>query len=137
MSLFWSPLRVTGDAFHSSKTSGLNFQQLPGANGTAFSKISKTGQPHKIYPNFRNFFPRSFFFHSSLLLENLEFSFEWFAFWKFNRFFLGTWKGPIHCGVHVVDKSKEAGSGAEDSSLPPILIFQPCLSCLSHFSVFL
>ena len=58
-----SPLRVTGDASHSTKTSGLNFQQLPGANGTAFSKISKTGQPHGVYPNFQNFFPRIFFFN--------------------------------------------------------------------------
>ena len=130
-----SPLRVTGDAFHSTKTSGLNFQQLPEAHGTAFSNISKTGQPHEVYPNFRNFFPRSFF-HSTLLPDNLEFLVEWFAFWKFNSFF-GTWKGPIHSGVHVVDNSKEAGSGAEDSSLPPTLIFQPCLSCLSHLSVFL
>ena len=32
--------RTTG-AFHSTKTSGLNFQQLPVANGAAFSKISK------------------------------------------------------------------------------------------------
>ena len=60
MSLFWSPLRVTGDAFYSTKTSSLNFQQLPGANGTAFSKLSKTGQPREVYPNFRNFFLRSF-----------------------------------------------------------------------------
>ena len=46
-----SPLRVTGDAFHSTKTSGLNFQQLPGANGTAFSKFPKTGQPcFVVYP---------------------------------------------------------------------------------------
>ena len=45
-----SPLRVMGDAFHSTKTSGLNFQQLPGANGTAFSKFPKTGQPCKVYP---------------------------------------------------------------------------------------
>ena len=56
-----SPLRVTGDAFHSTRMSGLNFQQLPGANGTAFSKISKTGQPHEVYPNFRNFFPKVFY----------------------------------------------------------------------------
>ena len=33
--------RKTLGAFHSTKTSGLNFQQLPLANGTAFSKTSR------------------------------------------------------------------------------------------------
>ena len=32
----------TMGAFHSTKTSGLNFRQFPVANGTAFSKISNT-----------------------------------------------------------------------------------------------
>ena len=50
----------TGGAFHSSKTPGLNFRQLPGANGTAFSKNSKTGQPREVYPIFEFFFPGSF-----------------------------------------------------------------------------
>ena len=42
---------------------------------------------------------------------------------EIQQVFFGTWKGPIHSGLHVVDESKEAGSGAEDSSLPPTLIF--------------
>ena len=50
----------SGGAFHSTKTSGLNFRQLPGENATAFSKIPKTGQPREVYPNFRIFFPGSF-----------------------------------------------------------------------------
>ena len=59
--------RTTG-AFDSTKTSGLNFQQLPVANGTAFSKISKKeenlasytirgiGLLYEVY-----FFPKVFF----------------------------------------------------------------------------
>ena len=51
----------TGGTFYSTKASGLNFRQLPGANATAFSKIRKTGQPREVYPNFRVFFPEVFF----------------------------------------------------------------------------
>lgn len=40
-------------------------------------------QPHKVYPNFKHFFPEiSVPFYLSILL--LEFSFEWFAFRKFD-----------------------------------------------------
>ena len=51
-----------------------------------FQNFQKRGQPHKVYPNFRNFFSRKFSFHSTLLPEFLEFSVEWFAFRKFNSF---------------------------------------------------
>ena len=46
-------------AFHSIKTSGLNFWQLPVAHGTELSKISKKnrGKPREVYRNFRIFFP--------------------------------------------------------------------------------
>ena len=42
-------------AFHSTKTSRLNFRQFPVANRAAFSKISTKarGQPRVIYPNFQ------------------------------------------------------------------------------------
>ena len=59
-SAFWE--RILG-TLHLTKTSGLNFWQLPVANGTAFSRISKKkkGQPHEVYPNFpKNFFSESF-----------------------------------------------------------------------------
>ena len=48
--------------FHSTKTSGLNFRQLPVANVTTFSKISKkkNEEPRQVYPNFRKCFPESF-----------------------------------------------------------------------------
>jgi len=51
-----------------------------------FPKFPKRGQPHEVYPNFRNFFSRKFSFHSTLLREVLEFSVEWFTFRKFNSF---------------------------------------------------
>ena len=48
-------------AFHSSKTSALNVPQLPVANGTAFSKISKQGVNFARYSQiFEKFFSRSF-----------------------------------------------------------------------------
>ena len=73
--------------FHSTKTSGLNFWQLPVANGTAFSKISKPDENLARYTQiFENAFSRKFPFHSTLLPEFPEFSVEWFAFRKFNSF---------------------------------------------------
>ena len=49
-------------AFHSTKTSGLKFWQLPVANGRAFSKISKKEDNHMWYPEiFKNFFLKLFF----------------------------------------------------------------------------
>ena len=49
-------------AFHSIKTSGLNFWQLPVAHGTELSKISKKKQrkTSRGIPKFSNFFPGSF-----------------------------------------------------------------------------
>ena len=49
--------------FHSTKlTSGLNFRQLPVANGTTLSKISKKeDSARQVYPNFRKCFPEVFF----------------------------------------------------------------------------
>ena len=52
----------TGGAFHSAKTSGLNFRQLPGANGTAFSKISKNRATSRGIPKFSNVFSPEVFF---------------------------------------------------------------------------
>ena len=52
----------TMGAFHSTKTSGLNFRQFPVANGTAFSKISKTEDNLARYIQiFENSFPEVFF----------------------------------------------------------------------------
>ena len=43
-------------------TSGLNFRQLPVANGTTLSKISKKeDSAGQVYPNFRKCFPEVFF----------------------------------------------------------------------------
>ena len=62
-----------------------------------FQNFQKRGQPHEVYPNFRNFFSRKFSFHSTLLPEILEFSVIWFALRKFNTFpdFLETF--PENC----------------------------------------
>ena len=54
-----SEKRVLG-AFHSTKTSGLNFRQLPVANGTAFSKLSQKKTTSRGIPKFGKFFPGSF-----------------------------------------------------------------------------
>ena len=56
-----SPLRVTGDAvtgvaFHSTKRSSLNFQQLPRRNGSAFFKISKNRATSQGIPKSSKFF---------------------------------------------------------------------------------
>ena len=73
-------------AFHSTKTSGLNFRQLPVAKGTAFSKIPQNeGNLARYTQIFEKIFP-DFFFHSALLPEFLEFFVEWFAFRKLNSF---------------------------------------------------
>ena len=67
--------------FHSTKTSGLNFRQLPVAIGTAFSKISKKRTTSRGIH-----FSRKVSFHSTLFPKVLEFSVEWFEFQKFKSF---------------------------------------------------
>ena len=62
----WAP-------FHSIKTSGLNFRQLPVPNGTALRDV---------YPNFRKLFPGSFLSAFNFAPECLKFLAEWFAFRK-------------------------------------------------------
>ena len=66
--------------------SALNFRQLPVANGTTFSKISKKEDDLARYSQISNFFSRKFSFYSFLLPEFLEFSVEWFTFQKFKSF---------------------------------------------------
>ena len=83
-------------AFHSTKTSGLNFRQLPVANGTAFFPLTapvmtifqhfQERTTSRGIPKFSKKFSRKFSFHSTLLPEFLKFSVEWFAFRKFNSF---------------------------------------------------
>ena len=81
-------------AFHSTKTSGLNFRQLSIANGTAFSVDCTGNDDFPTFPEkrstsrakFSKKFSRKFSFHSTLLPEFLQFSVEWFAFRKFNSF---------------------------------------------------
>ena len=58
--------------------------QLTGANGRAFSKFPKKRATLRGIPRFSKISSRKFSFHSILLLENLEFSVEWFAFRKLN-----------------------------------------------------
>ena len=59
-------------AFHSTRKSGLNFRQLPVANGTAFSKISARERKLARYPQiFGNFSPEVFSLFK-LLPEFLE-----------------------------------------------------------------
>ena len=84
--VYQNEILKTMGAFHSTKTSGLNFRQFPVANETAFSKISNT--EHNLVRNnqiFENSF-RYLSFQSTLLSEFLEFSTEWFAFRKFYSF---------------------------------------------------
>ena len=71
----------TRGAFHSSKTSVLNFPQLPVANRTAFSKISEKEDNLT-----QKFFSWKFSFHLTLLPEFLEVLVELFTFQKFNSF---------------------------------------------------
>ena len=87
---------ISQGAFHSTKTSGLNFRQLPVANGTAFlvdctgnddfPTFPKKRTTSRGIPKYWKKFPRKFSFHSTLLPEFLKFSIEWFAFRKFNSF---------------------------------------------------
>ena len=72
--------------FHSTKTSGMNFRQLPVANDTAFSKISKKRTTSRGIPKFWKHFSRKVSFHSTLFPKVLEFSVEWFEFRKFKSF---------------------------------------------------
>ena len=72
-------LQFTLGAFHSIKTSRLNFRRVSVANGTVFSKTSKKEDNLARYTHI-------FSFHSTLLPGFLEFSVEWFTFWKFNSF---------------------------------------------------
>ena len=72
-------------ALHSTKMSAWNFRQLPVTNGTAFPKISKKRTSRGI-PKFLQTLYQQFSFHSTFLPKFLEFSVQWFAFWKFNSF---------------------------------------------------
>ena len=63
--------------FHSTKTSGLNFRQLPGANGGAFSKISKNKVTSQSIPKFSKVFAEVFF-PFNFARGKLEFSVELF-----------------------------------------------------------
>ena len=77
----YSFLRRILGTLHSTKTSGLNFWQLPVASGTAFSGISKKGGNLMRYTQiFEKFFSPKFSFHSTLLPKFLEFSIERIAF---------------------------------------------------------
>ena len=79
--------RETLGAFHSTETSGLNFRQLPVANETVFSKISRNENNLARYTKiFEKKISRKFSFHSTLLSEFLEFSVKCFVFRKFNSF---------------------------------------------------
>ena len=80
--------KETLDAFPSTKTSTLNFRQLPVANGTVFLKTSKTErQPREVYPNLRKFFHRRFLsIHFCSRDFQVEFLVEWFPLRKFNSF---------------------------------------------------
>ena len=80
--------RETLGAFHSTKTSGLNFRQLPAvANETAFSKISRNENNLARYTKiFEKKISRKFSFQSTFFSEFLEFSVKWFVFRKFNSF---------------------------------------------------
>ena len=74
-------------AFHSTKTFGLNSQQLPEAKATEhFPKFPKKRKTSRVIPKFSKMFPRKFSFHSTLLPEFPECSVEWFSFRKFNTF---------------------------------------------------
>ena len=77
----YSFLRRILGTLHSTKTSGLNFWQLPVASGTAFSGISKKeGNLTRYTQIFEKFFSQKFSFHSTLLPKFLEFSIERIAF---------------------------------------------------------
>ena len=83
--VYQNEILKTMGAFHSTKTSCLNFRQFPVANGTAFSKkLPKQRTTSRGISKFSKIHSRKFSFHSTLLSEFLEFSTEWFAFRKFN-----------------------------------------------------
>ena len=72
-------------AFHSTQKSALNLRQLTVAKRVALSKIFKKKDNLASVPKFLKIISRKFFFfHSILLPEFLEFSFEWFVFRKLN-----------------------------------------------------
>ena len=84
--------------FHSTKRSGWNFRQLPGAKRTVFSEISKKEDYLARYTQIFEFFSfREVLFKFSLLPEYLEFSVvEWFEIWKFNGTIIsGNFSGKI------------------------------------------
>lgn len=82
----YSFLRRILGTLHSTKTSGLNFWQLPVASGTAFSGISKKGGNLTRYTQiFEKYFSPKFSFHSTLFPEFLELSVEWFAFSRYSQ----------------------------------------------------
>ena len=72
------------------------FRQLPGASGTAFSKISKERRTWRGIPKFWETFSWKFSFHSTLLPEFLKFSTELFTFRKFNSFRNFSWEFLYH-----------------------------------------
>ena len=91
--------------FHSTKTSGMNFRQLPVANDTAFSKISKKRTTSRGIPKFWKHFSRKVSFHSALFPKVLEFSVEWFEFRKFKSF-RNFWKLFLETSVPFAAVSK-------------------------------
>ena len=89
--LFVFPLtKYVLGAFHSTKTSALNIQLLPVANGTAYSKISKRGKHNTV----ENFFPNVFLpFNFAPGISRI---FGWIVhLWEIQQFleFLGTYPG--------------------------------------------
>ena len=84
--IFWK-LFVIGKrplgVFHSTKTSSVNFRQLPVASGTASENIPKQRTTSRRIPKFFEKFSRKFSFQSTFLPE---FSVEWVAFRKFDSF---------------------------------------------------
>ena len=55
---------------NTTRTSGLNFRQLPVGNGSAFPEVPKqTRQPREVNPNFSKLFSKWFSFHSAMFLE--------------------------------------------------------------------
>ena len=105
----WTAITVlvsqTSGAFRSTKTSALNFRQLPDVSGKAFSKISTKEDNLARYTQIFKNFSREFAFHSTLLPGFLEFSVEWFASRKFNSF-RNFWKlfGDISVPFTAVSK---------------------------------
>ena len=78
------PIHIGGSPL--SKMSGLNFRQLPVANGTAFFKIFKNEDNLASYTQIFEKFTRKFSFQLTSLSEFLKSLVEWFAFRKLNSF---------------------------------------------------